>query len=144
MNRQLAAASTIALLIILVSACSAPVARHDSTVRAQVTEQPDDAHFLFLLESTLLENGFTIHERALDTAGYRYIVTWTIPSASQQFWQRQYKMRFNGEVVASRATDSWLVEGRFGTFDDQHTASITQDFQTYVVDKVSAQLMENR
>lgn len=142
MNRQLAAAVTIALLIILISACSAPIARHESTVRIQVTELPEDARFLFLLESTLLENGFTIHERALDTAGYRYIVTWTIPSASRQFWQRQYKMRFNGEVVASRATDGWLVEGRFGTFDDQHTASITKDFQTYVVDKVTARLQE--
>lgn len=142
MNRQLAAAFTIALLIILISACSAPIARHESTVRIQVTELPEDARFLFLLESTLLENGFTIHERALDTAGYRYIVTWTIPSASRQFWQRQYKMRFNGEVVASRATDGWLVEGRFGTFDDQHTASITKDFQTYVVDKVTARLQE--
>ncbi len=142
MNRQLAAAFTIALLIILISACSAPIARHESTVRIQVAELPDDARFLFLLESTLLDNGFTIHERALDTAGYRYIVTWTIPSAQQQFWQRQYKMRFNGEVVASHATDGWLVEGRFGTFDDQHTASITKDFQTYVVDKVTARLQE--
>lgn len=131
---------SLAFLFCLTLACSAPIAKYKSTIQSRLSHQTEDAHFLFTLESTMLDNGFTIHERSIDSLGYRYIVTWVIPTARQQFWQRQYKMRFAGDVLAARATDGWLIEGRFGTYDDQHTASIQKDFQSCVVDPVVAQL----
>jgi hypothetical protein len=119
--------------LILSMACSAPIASRQSTIESRIESATVDADFLFALESTLLNNGFAIHERAIDSTGYRFNVTWIIPSARQQFWQRLYKLRYNGTVIAERVGDSWQVGAEFGTFDDQTTVSLEQEFDLYVV-----------
>lgn len=134
----------ILLSLILFAACSAPIASHQATIENRLEHRTSDADFLFALESTLLNNGFAIHERAIDSTGYRFYVTWIIPSARQQFWQRQYKMRYNGAVRAERLDNAWKVNAEFGTFVDQKNVSLEKEFNLYVVAPLDSLLAKGR
>ena len=119
--------------LVLSMACSAPIASRQSIFESRIESATVDADFLFALESTLLNNGFRIHERAIDSTSYRFNVTWIVPSARQQFWQRQYKMRYNGTVIAERIDNRWQVDAAFGEFKDQTSLSLDKEFKHYVV-----------
>jgi hypothetical protein len=106
----------------------------------RVSTNHTEAEFLFTLERIMAENGFTILERAIDSTEYRFIVTWLIPNARQQYWLRQARFRFNGAVVVSKESDDWLVSADFGTYEDQEAASLKRDFVTYIVQPLQAQL----
>ncbi|MFZ1682497.1 MAG: hypothetical protein WAU88_00055 [Candidatus Zixiibacteriota bacterium] len=97
----IACGAACALLLVGVSVLNAEEGTFPGTIGFTCTTNQAEPSFLFILETVMVANGFTLDARSISAEhSYTYSFRWTRPDTDKDFWKADNKWHGDGELTA--------------------------------------------